>query len=48
MDDPVDRIAMRARHEFSEYGGVQPSIDVSTTFTGEVLRAPRASSGPGD
>lgn len=32
--DPVARLAVASR-EYGEYGGVNPSIEISTTFTGE-------------
>jgi methionine-gamma-lyase len=34
MADPVERLA-NANREYGEYGGVNPSIEISTTFTGE-------------
>jgi hypothetical protein len=34
MADPVERLAI-ANREYGEYGGVNPSIEISTTFTGE-------------
>jgi hypothetical protein len=34
MADPVERLAT-ANREYGEYGGVNPSIEISTTFTGE-------------
>jgi hypothetical protein len=43
--DPVERLAIATREaRFGEHGGVNPSIEVSTTFTGqwgnrEMLRA---------
>lgn len=33
VKDPVARIAL-AHREFGEHGGVNPSIEISTTFTG--------------
>lgn len=33
--DPVERLALATREaRFGEHGGVNPSIEVSTTFTG--------------
>jgi hypothetical protein len=34
MADPVERLAT-ANREYGEYGGVNPSVEISTTFTGE-------------
>jgi len=36
--DPVERLALATREaRFGEHGGVNPSIEVSTTFTGDLL-----------
>ncbi len=36
-EDPAERLAV-ARREFGEWGGVNSSTEISTTFTGEIKR----------
>jgi len=44
MEDPVARLACIQR-EFGEHGGVNPSVEISTTFSG-VYGAPCTALGP--